>query len=377
MDPNTTNPLDPNPDPAAAAAAADTPPAAADAAPASPPAPEVDPFTAGMQTATEDGVALRVAPADAAPAAPAADGTTPPATEPKEGDPAAPATPPAAGQPPGTPPAAPAVDPAVEAEMKELGIDKMTERAQKRFHELSGQVKKIPELEQRAALVDDWVNLVSSTGATEEQFGATIGYLRAINSGDPAQMRKAYDQVLEEVTTLGKALGLSAPGVDPIAEHADLVKAVREGDMDRALAEELAARRAAERIQAASTTTAAQRQQQEQARTQETQQGVAAVAAFGQAKRASDPLFVAKFQAIKPMIEVIQDTLPPSQWAAAVQRAYDAAVVAPPAVPHAAAPPASASPLRPSGNSATHVRTPKNAEEAFSFGVDRAKAAGQ
>jgi len=69
------------------------------------------------------------------------------------------------------------------------------------------------------------------------------------------------------------------------------------------------------------------------------------------------------------MVAIIQDSLPPAQWAAAIEKAYQAAPVIP-AAPRAPAP----NPARTS--SAPPLAAVPNPEDAFEFGVELARQQG-
>lgn len=365
MDPNDETPNGQTPDPAAAAAAG------AETAPP-PSAPDPTPDESAL-AAFEKGVAEATDPAAApAPAAAAGgegDGAAPPAAagdKPKgEGAAAAPAKPdkPEGGKPEGEA----GKDQAVEDEIKSLGLK---ERAAERFRELTTRVAEIEPLRQRAARADEWEQTVLSTGANPEQFGAALTYLRDINSGDPAKMRTAYEQLTSELKTLGEMLGMPAPGVDPLDAHPDLKAAVEAADLDRKHAEELAAARQGQRLQQAAAQRTTSSVQQQAA----IEQGTAEVKALGAQLRAADPAsFEAKSKLIAPMVNRIQKSLSPDQWAAAIKEQWDVLPAIPAPAPK---PPPSAQPLRPTGASAGQMRKPQNDVEAFDFGVASAKAAG-
>lgn len=258
-------------------------------------------------------------------------------------------------------------DAKVEDEIKELGLK---ERAAERFRELTSRVAETEPLRQRAARADEWEQTVLSTGANPEQFGSALTYLRDINSGDPAKMRNAYDQLSEELKTLGGLLGMPAPGVDPLEEHQDLKEAVEAGDMGRKHAEELVASRQSQRLTQAATQQRTSATQQEAA----IQAGTQKVAALGVELRAADPAsFETKYKLIAPMVNRIQKTLPPDQWAEAIKEQWD---VLPATPAPARRPTPSSQPLRPTGASAGQLRKPQNDVESFEFGVAQARASG-
>lgn len=256
----------------------------------------------------------------------------------------------------------------VDEEIKDLGIT--NERTQKRFRELSERAAEADTLRTQAASAEEWEKTVTSTGATPQQFGNALQYLAAINSGNPEQMAAAFDSMQQELAWLGKRIGREAPGFDPLSEHADLAEKVASGDLTREVAAELVQSRQrgvlAKEHQATQQQTA-QAQQLEQ-------QGLQAVAALGNQLRTSDPQFQQKFAFLQPTVEIIQSTMHPSQWAGAIQQAYQRL----PAIP-APAPAAAARPNNPAraSSAAAVPATPKNPLDAFTFGVAEAQAAGR
>jgi len=329
-----------------------------------PAAEQLDAFSAGVEEARA---------AEAAEAAPAVGAPSDDAAEiPADGQ----EVPPAAAADGAAPPAAETAAPAqpeaaksVDDEIKDLGIT--NERTQKRFRELSERASEAEAFREKAGRVNDWEHTIASTGTTPEQFGATLVYLTDINSGDPARMNRAYDTMQNELQVLGKKLGREAPGFDPLSEHADLAEKVKSGDMDRATAVELIQHRqrgALQQNHQAEQSRAAQAQQAEQ-------QALQDVAALGNQLRTSDPQFLQKFAYLQPTVEIIQATMPPSQWAAAIQQAYQRlpAIAAP-----AAAPAAPVRPNNPARASAAPAKaaTPKDPYAAFDMGVAEAQARG-
>lgn len=331
---------------------------------------QLDAFTAGVEEAraaeTAEAAPVVMPPADPAvvdPAAPAAP------VEGEGGQPAAPAAvdPNAAPAAPAAP-AQPEAPKSVEDEIKDLGIT--NERTQKRFRELSERASEAESLRGRADKVTDWEQTIQSTGTTPQQFGATLLYLTDINSGDPVRMNRAYETMEAELKFLGEKLGREAPGFDPLAAHPDLAEKVKTGDMDRAAAVELVQHRQRGVLQ----TEQQQNQQRVSQSKQEEDKGLQAVADLGAQLRTADPQFVQKFAYLAPTVEIIQATMPPAQWAAAINQAYQRL----PPIP-AAAPAVTARPNNPARASAAPAvpATPKNPADAFSFGVAEAQAQGR
>ncbi|WP_312237318.1 hypothetical protein [Stenotrophomonas sp.] len=330
---------------------------------------KLDAFAAGVEEARaqEADQPVTVVPPDA-PVDPAV------VVEGEGGEPATAAAP-AAGADPA---AAAAQDPAaaaqpaqgktVDEEIKDLGIT--NERTQKRFRELSERASEADSLRGRAEKVSDWEQTIQSTGTNPQQFGATLLYLTDINSGDPVRMNRAYETMEAELKFLGEKLGREAPGFDPLAAHPDLAEKVKTGDLDRAAAVELVQHRQRGVLQQEHQQNQHRATQSEQAE----QQGLQAVAELGNQLRTADPQFQQKFAYLAPTVEIIQATMPPAQWAAAIQQAYQRL----PALP-AAAPAVAARPNNPARASAAPAvpATPKNPADAFSFGVAEAQAQGR
>lgn len=228
-----------------------------------------------------------------------------------------------------------AADP-VESEISEL---KLSERSAKRFRELSDEVKQLAPLREaaekagvdlgdlptvfaRAKERDEFVDMVSSTGASPEQFGKTLDYLTDIHAaakGDVEAAERAYATLLPEVTALAKLLGKEIGGVvDPLDGHDDLKDAVDQGDITRQHALELARARAQGNLRENTT-----RQQQEQAKAQqEQQQALDWLVRFDQHMTSADQTYAAKRPVLDALVANIRQTLPPSAWPEAVQRAY-------------------------------------------------------
>ena len=334
--------------------------------PADTPAPEAEAPKVDAVDATMAAM-LGAEPEAVAPVAPVA------AAEPKPEAPTEPEKPAADPAKPATPDEAKAK---VDAEIASLGIK--NERTAARFHELSARAAEVEPLKAQVAQLEvfrqravEWEEAVTSTGATPEQFGQTMTYLQMMNSGDPAQIESAFEMVEREYHTLAKLLGKTAGGaVDPLEGHPDLQAKVASLDMDRETALAWAEERNKARLNTAATTT---REQQTTAQ-REQQQGLAAVAQLGEQLRATDPNFQAKFAMIQPLLETMQATYHPIQWAGLVQQMWDRipAVAAP--APAAAPAKPTVTPMRPSATSTNQVRTISDPVEATLAAMMGAKA---
>lgn len=263
----------------------------------------------------------------------------------------------------------------VEAEIIKLGMKKETAE---RFRKLTSENRAYKDghaaLQAEAERARQWDAAVTNTQATTEQFATTMAYLAAINSGDPAQMRNAFEAAKKEITWLAKQLGEPLDGiVDPMDEYPDLAAEIAEGDLTRERALEIIQTRKREALATARDTHTQSQAQADLAY----RQAVEATAEVGKKLRTADPAqFAAKLPYITPIIEQLQATVPPDQLAAAIERAYQR-IPTPAAAPAVRRPAPSAVPLRPTGAGRTGVaQVPKNDFEAFGMGVADAKAQG-
>jgi hypothetical protein len=272
--------------------------------------------------------------------------------------------------------------PDAEAEITALGLK---ERSAQRFRELSAEVashksaleaaglKSLDDLPKLAASAKDGadlIDMVRTTGATPDQYGQALDYLRDVNAaakGDRQAAERAYERMTGEMAALAKMLGKPVPGVhDPLSDHPDLQEAVAAGgEITAKRAEEMAALRAATRLQ-----DHARQQQDQQSQQQAALQAAdASIAQLDAHWKSTDPDYAAKRPHLNVMVAEYKRTLPPSQWAEATQRAYAtlAGIKAPP--PPAQKPPVGAVPIR--GNAVTPplVRDFKDPMEALRAGI--------
>lgn len=191
-------------------------------------------------------------------------------------------------------------------------------RTRERITSLVGLVKdKDALIEQQNQVFDT----IKNTGATPEEFGAMIAYMRWTHTDDPAQLTQARDMLQRELRAVSLKLGTPTAGVDFLADHPELMTAVNNGQITMEHAQELAIQRtrvkqtadaAAARTSEASTT---------QAATAERNGAIAELNTLGKELSKSDPHYDHKYQQLKPLLESL-GMLPPKQWKAAFQRAY-------------------------------------------------------
>lgn len=222
------------------------------------------------------------------------------------------------------------------------------------------------EVQKVTAERDEILGYIQQTGATPEQYSQTLNYLSLVNSPNRADQEKALEVMLQEVNALSRMLGKPVPGVDLVSEHADLVQAVREGDISPQHAQELAAARA----QAKVATVREGAAQQNTAAQQEIQAGRDALTALGN-QLAADPHFAYKRGILVETLKPVFASIHPSKWASTFKAAYDklpAPVAAAPAPKPAVKLPTN-TPLRPNNPAGGQLKAPGSALEAMNLAL--------
>lgn len=284
--------------------------------------------------------------------------------------------------------------------VRELGL---RGKAEQRFRDLSGQVRDLSQkLEavggdevvqtltqlggkqgldrviEDAQMQRQWDQHMETIGCTPQQFGEAMGYLKAINSDDPAVLKAARDNLLKEVALLDGRLGEKTERHDPLDAHPDLKSKVQSGAMDEEDALEIARLRAGG--QRAQEQTAAQRVQQEAQQAQEAGRSQLAQLGATLRQRDGDAPFKARMAVIGRALDAALPALPPAQWVAYAQQLYDSvqlpAAAAPPAKPRVGKSPARGSSATVGSAGGAHPDRPANPWDAFDQGVEEAREVG-
>ena len=203
-----------------------------------------------------------------------------------------------------------------------------------RFDTMKGKFdEQAGELDRVTGQNDKWMEAITNTGATPEQYAQSLDYLRDINIGTPESLARAYATMEAELKVVGEALGREAPGgADPLAGHEDLQKKVDEGYLDRADALEIAGARAVTVLNTENNRRTDERHESQNAQ----DSGLKDIETLGGTLRAANATeFAAKAPYLRSIIKsVTMSGSDPSQWAARIQEAYDdmpipAAAIAP------------------------------------------------
>lgn len=268
---------------------------------------------------------------------------------------------------------------AIEQEIKDRGLKDA--KTAERFRQLANDSNELKRMKEQhlPGLVEDAEagrNLhavIQSTGASPEQMGMALGYLAAVNSGDPTQMNKAFDAMADEVRQLGKRLGRKLEAMDPLEADPELLKRVKAGEVDRV---------EAERTLRAETEAKMLRDRQGRQDTKTAQQNAIASgleaakrlgAELSAAEEAAHPgqgelIYQAKMKALVPSIQLMRQHVAPEKWPEEIKRLYTAVQVSPPPKEKPRQ-----SPVRPGNQSTgTVVAKPKDDVDAFSRGMELA-----
>ncbi len=221
---------------------------------------------------------------------------------------------------------------------------------------------------------DELLTHIEESKATPEQYGDALQTLSWLNSGDPAQMKQAYDYLMGEVRGLGRLLGIPVPGTDLLSAHEDLARKVAEGQMSQEDAEQVAAARDRVSVETQRSKQTQEQQLQQQRQEQAIEKAKVDLRALGARLQAADPHFQAKAAAMKPLIQNMLRVTHPSQWVKLYEQQYAVFPFTPPvkaAAPGARVP--TNQPMRankqPSGG---QIKAPSSMLEAISAGVAQA-----
>ena len=234
------------------------------------------------------------------------------------------------------------VDPINDPIPKDLKVE-----TQERIRTLIKTTKEITA--ERDAIKTDFEYLVTgvqATGATPAQYGETLQWLAAFNSGDPAQQEKALEMVEAVADRLATLLGKERTVGDPLAQHADLKEAVAKGQVTPQYAKEIARTRNSQGLRQQFSQQATAEQQAAQAAEQARADARSSLTELGNTLAATDPAYEQKRAMLVPIMKPIFATLPPQQWRGAFEQAYAALRLPAGAAPGRSAASAANQPMR-------------------------------
>lgn len=241
----------------------------------------------------------------------------------------------------------------------------VAERTKQRIETLANRVR---ENEQYKSQYEELVGTLTSTGASPEEYGQMVQYMRLVHSDNPADLETAMQALQAELRGVAMKLGKPVEGVDFLSDYPDLQTAVEAQEITREHAQEIAVNRSRQTAQAQQSQTRAQQQQQEQARQQEVQQAQQQLNQL-EVELKADPQYQAKYDILVPALRGTFQSLPPSQWAATFKRAYDNLVLPAASAPAPVQKPAQ-QPLRPRQPAGQGARQPSSVLDAVTSALD-------
>ena len=252
-------------------------------------------------------------------------------------------------------PAEPAPVSEAEKEIADLGLK--SERSQKRFKELYERASKVSEMEETLKQQEQVFQTMENLGVTPDQFSQAIGLIGFINSQDPGKLEMAYEVLSQELAQIGRKIGKSAPGYDPVQDDPDLLAKVKRGELDPADAAEFARLKRQNQL----VTERTQAQVQAQAQMAEAEACRQSLNQLETHLRANDPLYEAKRDILMPILKAQMASVPFADRPALFMQAYQSiklpAMVAPSAAPSQVVRPDPANTARPKSGAGGPVPT--------------------
>ena len=216
----------------------------------------------------------------------------------------------------------PAEPPTPDQEEAELLAGVKSERGKERIKQVFAERK---QLEQD---VQEFRELVKSTGMSAQDFAQTLEFGRLVNSGDEKNLRVALEMIESQRAMLYQKLGVEAPGVDLLTGHDDLREAVDNMEITRERAVELAKYRKQQADVQQRQQAQAQQQQERATYEQTVTQAATAMDAYLQT-RANEVDHQARMRVISDHfkspenLQAFVQTYQPQQWAATIKMMYD------------------------------------------------------
>jgi len=242
--------------------------------------------------------------------------------------------------------------------------DGLSNKAQRRFQTLVSKVHEAnAELDQTRQRLTQFQSAIRDTGATSEEFGQALEYLRSVKSGNLDNALKIVDDQRRQIAL---ALGRPLAGADPLSQFPDLRQRVDAYQMDEAAAIEIARSRAFAQSQHAQQQEQYQSQQRVQQHEEARINAVKQIDQMGVQWGRTDPDYAYKEKIIMGQLDQIAQKFPPNMWPQQIGLLYQTLSAMP--APVAAQPAARHAPLRSSGQTAG-ARAPSSMMDAISAGL--------
>ncbi|MDX8383563.1 MAG: hypothetical protein R8M45_05740 [Ghiorsea sp.] len=200
----------------------------------------------------------------------------------------------------------------------------LSERASARFKKLVERGNSYEQQrDQSNQQVDAIKQAMQGSNATADDMGSFLELTRRTKSSSMDDKRAALAMMDKQRNELALMVNDASASSSVLDAYPDLKESVGSMDMEEAQAMEIARGRHIQQQQQ-DQQQARQNQEQQSAATEvEQQSAIQQVVAMEQQWKANDIDYKAKEALVLPQMEHIRNTLPPSQWAAATQLAYN------------------------------------------------------
>ena len=217
--------------------------------------------------------------------------------------------------------------------------------------------------------LDEMIGMVQDTGASGEQYGQMLTFMKLFNSNNVAEQRQAFQVMQSTLSELAVKLGEPVPGVDLLAEHADLQRELEAGTISAERANEVAVSRGREKAAAARTVSDTAQATSQAEIDAAIVTGKTELAAFEKTKITTDPQWAAKKAILVPALRSIMRQISPMQWRATFEQAYNELNLPAVTAPVVPVTPKTPTPLRPKTPAGEGAKQPSTMAEAIELSL--------
>ena len=192
------------------------------------------------------------------------------------------------------------------------------ERSRKRFEKILHERKEAREI------ANSFVDQIKGAGYDVNSFATVLEFGRLVSSNDINQKRQAMAMLDQVRANLAAELGEEVPGVDLLKGNPDLEKEVKDMNLDRKRAVEIAnARRQKAAMEQQNHFAVERAQWHQKMQTAQTQMGQVLLS------KQNEPFFNQKIQAIRTWLSTgnnmqnFVNSVPPEQWATQIENIYN------------------------------------------------------
>ena len=246
----------------------------------------------------------------------------------------------------------------------------LAEKTQERIRSLADRVKVAEAgVTERSSDLDEMIGMVQDTGASGEQYGQMLNFMKLFNSNDVAQQRQAFQVMQSTLNDLAVKLGEPVAGVDLLVGHEDLQRELEAGTISAERANEVAVSRGREKAAAARTVSDNAQATSQAEIDAAIVTGRTELAAFEQTKITTDPQWAAKKAILVPALRSMMRQINPTQWKTTFEQAYNELNLPAVTAPVVPVTPKTPTPLRPKTPAGEGAKQPSTMAEAIELSL--------